>query len=145
MKRTFQTTRKFLDAIDNINAGGCGLAALALYDAAKREGKKPKIVYLYHAFFEHTSWIHNHEFKIGKRKKAAPCSHVLIKINGKLWDSTGVVSKDKLFMYNTDEEITREHLIASVNNKGAWNEMFNRKKWLPEIQKFFKRGTLIKS
>jgi len=145
MKKTFKETRNFLNAIRNINAGGCGLAALALYDAAKREGKNPKIVYLYHAFMEHESWIHNQEFKIGKRKKAAPCSHVLVKINGKLWDSTGVISKSNLWLYNSDDEITREHLIASIKNKGAWNDIFNRKKWLPEIKKYFKRGTPINS
>jgi hypothetical protein len=144
MKPGFKETRKFLNAIDSINYGGCGFSALALYDAAKRDGLKPKIVYLYHFFGELSSIEKNNKFKEGKIKTATSCSHVLIKIGNKLWDSSGVIRKSMLYMYNLDEDITREHLVASINNKGVWNPCFEREFWAPRIQKYFKRGTTIK-
>ena len=144
MKPGFKQTRKFLEAIDSINYGGCGFSALALYDAAKREGLKPKIVYLYHFFGGPSSIEKNNKFKEGKVKTAAACSHVLIKIGNKLWDSSGVITKSMLDQYTVDEGITREHLIASINNKKVWNPCFERGFWVPRIQKYFKRGTTIK-
>jgi hypothetical protein len=144
MKKTFKQTVKSLDKITDINYGGCGLAALALFDAAKREGKKVKIVYCY------TGWdaneLHkNNQFKEGKRKKATSCHHVVIKLGKRYWDSTGTLSKKEIKnFYTVDEEITRKHLIASINNKGAWNDVFKRKKWMPEIKKLIKKNTAVK-
>lgn len=142
MKPDFKKTRKFLEAIDSINLGGCGLAALALYDAAKREGKKPKIVYLYHAIMHHEARTKNDAYKRGKGK-AYSCSHVLIKIGHRYWDSEGLVPKSRLGWYISDETITREHLVDSINNKDSWNEVFDRKLWMDDIKKFLKRGTKI--
>jgi len=144
MKPRFKETRKFLNSIGTINYGGCGVSALALYDSAKREGLKPKIVYLYFAFFESKSMLNNNKFKEGKRKTADACSHILVKIGNRLYDSSGVIGKSMLYMYKLDEEITREHLVSSINNKGVWNETFDRERWIPHIQKYFKRGTTIK-
>ena len=144
MKPRFKETRKFLNQIGTINCGGCGFSALALYDAAKREGLKPKIVYLYHALWESGSMLKNNQYKEGKRKTADACSHVLVKIGNRLYDSSGVIGKGMLYMYKLDEEITREHLVSSINNKGVWNDTFDRERWIPHIQKYFKRGTTIK-
>ena len=145
MKPTFKQTRKLVSEIPNINRGGCGLAALALFDAAKREGKEPKIVYCY------TGWddsnLHkNNQFKEGKRKKATSCHHVVIKLGKKYWDSTGKLDPEEIENFETlDEEITRKHLISSINNKGAWNNMFSRKEWMPKLQKLIKKNTQVKA
>lgn len=144
MKPTFKQARRFLNNIPSINLGGCGLSALALYDAAKREGLKPKIVYLY-SWFDSEAQERNNKFKMGKLKKAYSCSHVLIKIGNKLWDSTGVISKSGLGFYRMDDTITRDHLVSSVNNKDVWNTCFQRRYWVSEISKMLKRGTVIKS
>jgi len=145
MKLSFKQTVKALDRIPNINRGGCGLAALALFDAAKREGKKAKIVYCY------TGWdgsaLHkNNQFKEGKRKKAYSCHHIIIKLGKKYWDSTGTLGKKEIKNFDTvDEEITRKHLIASINNKGAWNNCFDRRGWMPQLKKLIKKNTPIKA
>ena len=144
MKPRFKETRKFLNSIHTINYGGCGISALALYDSAKREGLKPKIVYLYHALWESESMERNDQFKKGERKKADACSHVLVKIGNRLYDSTGFIPKSMIWAYAMDEKITRDHLIASINNKGVWNDVFERKRFMPQIQKYLKRGTTIK-
>ena len=124
MKKTFKQTVKSLDKIPDINHGGCGLAALALFDASKREGKKAKIVYCYTGW-DVTALHKNNQFKEGKRKKATSCHHVVIKLGKRYWDSTGALSKKEIKNFDTvDEEITRKHLISSINNKGSWNDVF---------------------
>lgn len=143
MKPTFKEARKFLNRIPAINLGGCGFSALALYDAAKREGLKPQIVYLY-SWLDTEAMERNNRFKKGKLKKAHSCSHVLIKIGNKLWDSTGVIPKSYLGMYQMDGTITRDHLVASINNKDVWNPCFQRSAFGPEIKKMVKRGTPLK-
>jgi len=144
MKLTFTKARKELDSLPFINQGGCGLAALALYDTAVREGKKPKIVYCYSFWGDSTAMHKNNLFKEGKRKRAYACSHVLIKVGKRYWDSTGEIkSKDVKWAYELDEDITRKHLIASINNKGAWNDCFDRRRCMPIIKKMLKRGTQV--
>jgi hypothetical protein len=142
MKITFKKTQKFLQDVPNINFGGCGMAALALYDAAKKEGKKPKIVYVYSPWDE-DSYRKNIKFKEGKSKKADACMHIVIKIGKNYYDADGKISKGYVENYFKDPEITRDHLVASINNKGVWNDSFRRKIWGPEIKKFFKKGTKI--
>jgi len=144
MKPTFKKTRKYLNDIPSINYGGCGFAALALYDAAKREGHKPKIVYLY-SWLDNEAMERNNKFKLGKVKKAHSCSHVLVKIKNKFWDSTGVIPKSGLGMYQLDDTITRDHLVASINNKGVWNPCFQRWAWISEIKNMIKKGTVLEA
>lgn len=143
MKRSFKKTQKFLSDVPMVNFGGCGMAALALYDAAKREDKKPKIVYVYSPW-EDDSYRKNLRFKEGKAKKADACMHIVVKIGRNHYDAEGKVSTKYINAYFKDDEISRDHLIASINNKGVWNESFNRKIWGPEIAQFFKKGTRIK-
>lgn len=143
MKPSFKKTRKFLDKIPSINRGGCGIAALAMYDAAKREGKKPKIVYLYSWMCDTDLIERNKRFKKGEEENAAACSHVVIKLGKKYWDSEGKVNLKNWKGFKKDEEISRKHLIASIDNVDEWNDCFNREKWVPKIQKFFKKGTYV--
>jgi hypothetical protein len=144
MKPTFKKTRKTLNGIPNINRGGCGLAALALFDAAKREGKSPKIVYCYTAF-DGSSLRKNNQFKEGKRKKATSCHHVVIKLGKRYWDSTGKLDQAEFEDFEwIDDTITRKHLVASINNKGTWNPSFSRESWMPEIEQLIKKNTRVK-
>jgi hypothetical protein len=145
MKPTFKETRKTLNGIPYINCGGCGLAALALFDSAKREGKSPKIVYCYTAY-DGSSLHKNNLFKEGKRKKATACHHVVIKLGKRYWDSTGKIDEDAFSEFEwIDEEITRKHLIASLNNKGVWNSSFNRRGAMPQLKKLIKKNTPVKA
>lgn len=142
MSRAFKKTLEFLEKIPFIDNGGCGMAALALYDAAKREKKQAKIVYVYHPN-DDTSYIRNLKFKQGKVKRAEACMHIVVKVGRTHYDAAGKVPRAYLQNYLHDSEITREHLIASINNIKDWNPLFSRRVWGPSIAKFFKRGTQI--
>lgn len=141
MTKEFKKVMTSLRRIPNLNRGGCGVSALALFDAAKRDGLKPKIVYLY-SWGDDDSYRKNQKFKEGKTKKADACSHIVIKMAGKYYDSDGVLKQDKIDRFTTDK-VKRKHLIASINNSEAWNDDFDRWKWIPKIEKFFKPGTKV--
>lgn len=140
MNKEFKKVMTSLSKIPNINHGGCGLSALALFDTAKIEGMKPKIIYLY-TWSQDSCYRKNQKFKEGKSKTADSCSHIVIKLDGKYYDSDGKIKKREIDSYTTEDRVTRKHLIASINNVGVWNELFDRKKWASDIEKFFKPGT----
>jgi hypothetical protein len=143
--KSFKETRQYLENVPYINLGGCGIAALALYDAAQKEGKKVDIAYLYHKWWGNHAREHNHKFKEGKVKKAHACEHVLVRVGNRYYDSTGVVNiKYASIWHLIDKGITRDHLVASVNNKDVWNDTFERKKYLPKIEKFIGKKLLVK-
>lgn len=135
-KQSFERVKGFLADIEWISCGGCGIAALALYDAAISEGKKPKIVYLYGDWpSEYDKKQTNENFKLGLTTVAESCMHIVVDIEGEFYDVNGKVEKhywNKYCISHTDE-VTREHLIQSLTT-GGWNSMFNRKKWFPKIK-----------
>ena len=141
MTKEFEKVMMSLRKIPDINLGGCGVSALALFDAAKRDGLKPKIVYLY-SWSDDDCYRKNQKFKDGKSKKADSCSHVVIKVKGKYYDSDGIIKEDRIDRYTIDK-VKRKHLIASINNVEAWNDVFDREKWIPKIEKFLKPGTKV--
>lgn len=138
-RKTFQQVRKIFGEIDEINCGGCGVAALAMYDAAKREGKNPKIVFAWDVFS--LMWgddsSHHWKYKKGLVKTATSCSHVMVKIGNKYYDSresmTGKEFEREFRRW--DKNVSRKHLVAALNNRRVWNSEFDRDEHLPEINK----------
>lgn len=123
----------YLGTIRDINWGGCGIAALAIYNTAFLYNLKPKIHYLYYDN-NHPLKEANDNFKKGKTSIAHGCTHVVVKIGNKFYDANGEYDLDSEG-YVDGGEVTKEHLINSVVN-GEWNSMFNRGKWLPKIEEF---------
>lgn len=131
--KTFHEVRSFMNTIPCINHGGCGISALAMYDAAVKEKLNSKIVYAYDWWNSETI---NQQYKKGKTLYAASAAHVMISINDVLYDSEGEKEYDDFeWFLSADDEITREHLVNSLNH-GSWNPIFDRKTWLPVIEKF---------
>lgn len=137
--KTLTQIRRFLGSIDTINCGGCGIAALAIYDKAKKEGRRPKIVFAWDIWS--LMWgdgIERHnEYKRGLRDKAPSCSHVLVKIGEKYYDSNQIMTKTEFkgHFRQYDENVSRKHLVESLKNKREWNSEFDRKTYLPIINK----------
>ncbi len=135
-KNLFQLIQSFLKTVENLNNGGCGIAALALYDAAVLEGKNPKIIYLYHPYYDSTLHI-NEDVIRGEREKAESCWHVVIEIDGKIFHADGeITTETENFGEMLDypkHTVDREMLINSLTN-GGWNSSFDRKKWYPKIK-----------
>ncbi len=136
MKKSFKQVQKYLDDIPDINHGGCGIAALAMYYAAKREGKKVGIAYLYSRGYDDDCMEMNEKYKKGKSKKAGSCSHVVVRVGNRYYDSEGIVNlKKHSRSFIIDKSITKKHLKASINNVDDWNNDFNRK-YVKRIEKF---------
>jgi hypothetical protein len=126
--------RKYLDSIKNINYGGCGYSALAMYLWLKKQGypymHRISFVYLY------SSTYHYYEIntKFIKHNEGLPtsCSHIMLKVRGKLLDSTpNGLGVDPVKRHNN---ITEETLRLSLQN-GGWNDSFDAPKHLPKIEK----------
>ncbi len=132
----FNKVIDFLKNVESINCGGCGVAALALYDAAVLEGKTPKIVYLYHPFWSWGEREINEEVMRGKREKAESCWHIVVEIDGKHYHADGEIdssSEVEHMLHYQKHIVEREMLINSLTN-GGWNSSFDRKKWVPKIK-----------
>ena len=131
VQKSYKTIKSFLNKIPDINYGGCGISTLVLFDHAKAEGLNPKIIFGYSRWSG--GYEENNEYRKGNRKHAESASHIFINIEGVDFDSNGVYERDDDWVF--DSEITREHLVNAIVY-GSWNDRFNRKKWLPEIEKF---------
>lgn len=137
MKTTFKQTINFLSEINYINRGGCGVAALALFHAAKKEGKDPKIYFIYSSW-DQDNIKTNEAFLKGKRKKATSCHHVVVKIGNRWYDAKG--TPDMSLYFDSSWYIIKETplklLKSAVDNPGVWNPDFERKKFIPIIERF---------
>jgi len=137
-EKIIEQVQEFFNSIPNINAGGCGIAALGLYDTAVKEGKDPKIIFFYHKIWEERNFDHNQMVMEGKKDKAMSCCHIVCEIDGKYINK----KNDRLLSEILSEEInfykqyvTRELLINSLIH-GGWNQMFEREKWWNKIKTY---------
>lgn len=127
----YETLRRFLEKIPNINYGGCGISALALFDHAEAAGLKPRIVFGYSPW--DGGYDENQEYKRGNRQHAESAAHIFIHFGGKDHDSDGEYERNDHWTF--DDEITRDHLVDAIRH-GSWNCSFEREKYLPKIEKF---------
>lgn len=139
MTPTFEEIKQTLSGFDKINFGGCGLAALALYDAAIKEGKNAEIVYFYTSRFSGFVKM-NEDFKKGVTDTAQSASHIMVKINDLYYDALHEVKGESVYKvgnwtFEYSHQVTREHLISSLLF-GGWNDSFNRKHYLPILNNF---------
>lgn len=114
--------RKFLDNISFINAGGCGISALAMYLYAKKNfNKTPKIIFTY----RHVSPLNqNDEFLLFDSGSVVSPGHALLKYNGKYFDSNKIINKPTIPF---EHEVTIDLLIESLKCRGNWNDLFDWK------------------
>ena len=122
--KTFGQVRNYLDSIPDINFGGCGIAALAMYRWLKANGElTPETKFVYY----HSSKYHldrNRAASNGDYKKAMSCNHVALYHEGRKWDSEGIVIRKEDLMLLIDDE---ETVIHSLNNNiSEWNWSFDR-------------------
>jgi hypothetical protein len=119
---SFEDVRLFLNSIPNINRGGCGFAALAMYEWLKENDDKTQNISIIHLDYEEIS------------ERPSSCAHVCIKYKNTLFDSKGKLDKSK-FPYK--KEVSIEHHLNSLKF-GEWNTMFQRRGNLTKIEKTLK-------
>jgi hypothetical protein len=107
---------KVLSAIENINRGGCGLAALVIGNALKKDGLTPQ-------YFSETS--------IKEFERFSGFEHIVVgvKETGLVMDAEGTV-KGPCKDYYTQHEIPEEILRKVVRHRPSWNRAFDRRSLL---------------
>lgn len=122
-KMTLKQAQKYLSKIDNINEGGCGISALAMYQFIKNNGRigNTKFVFLYN---RKKRYLNNRKSVDGGKVYAS--SHCCLFNDGKFIDCDGIVKdvKDYRWIHMADEE---EFIVRAINNVGDWNSNFDRK------------------
>ena len=115
-----------------INAGGCGIAALAAIRLAKKHNEDVSIIFLYKS--DEKSWFESNQslIKSGNIKDAYVPSHIAIIFDGVTVDTEGIV-EDYRYSYS-QSDISEDELVTLINH-GDWNDRFQRDKVIPRIEK----------
>lgn len=130
----FEQVKETLGNIAYINAGGCGISALAMYRWLKAHNKlKKDTAFMY---FDNCDETYCDNLKALKGQDAEPtsCSHVVLQHGKKYIDCYGEVRPKYRYRYKLRIK-SESFVIASINNMGNWNPSFDREKNVPKIEK----------
>lgn len=117
-----------LNDVISINSGGCGFAALVIYDCLKRHGKDAEIYFAYNS--NDPDFENNQDCLKTGNTNFASCGHVLVKCGNKYVDARGTdIDINRWGKYHT---MTRENTVLAVKN-AIWNPAFFRGLYLPKI------------
>lgn len=120
----FNGVLSYLDSIPNINNGGCGIAALAIYRWLKKNQpeKECKITFLSDNYIYS---LNCEKLKSNILSLVVP-SHIVVEIDGKFYDSDGEYPN---YRGNCYYQVKEDHLITTINcpDCNNWNDVFKRK------------------
>ena len=133
--KSFNDTLDYLDEIPNINSGGCGIAAIALYrwlDKNQELSENTTIFGFdsgYEEYHNNVKLLKNNNNNL--EDKLMVSNHYMIFHEDKYHDSTGsydsFIDKDSKYEYNY--EISPEQLLILINKpslRRGWNWFFKR-------------------
>ena len=134
----FQAVLDYLASVRNINYGGCGFSAYAMYLWLEKRGmlsKDATVVYGYDSTL--CGYKRNVDFLNGNSNVAGACDHVALFNEGKFFDSSGELEADWGYGINTFifVPIDKLHKFMEVSLQCSWNSSFERDKYVPKIQK----------
>jgi hypothetical protein len=138
LEAQFQAVQNYLNKIDCINAGGCGISAYAMFLWLQKNNmltEDVKVVFLHHSYSA-SDFATNQDFYLhGVGSPVAP-EHVVLMKNGVMIDSTGVFNKANNYDYNLAVSIDKaeDFLVKSLNDNN-WNSWFDRPNIAPRIEK----------
>lgn len=126
----FQSVLECLNSIPAINAGGCGISALAIYRWCRENGievsDRPFVI------ISNDEWDVQHNnslIEIGEIRERLEYPHIVIEIDGLLWDSTGNEEEDNNGNFSYWHErclpIGEDDLLELINYS-SWNPSFKR-------------------
>lgn len=127
----FKKLRERLSLVEDINHGGCAIAAYIMYMWLKERGIKSEMVYMYRHSFD--GYTQNNSYLNNERSLAFSCSHAGIILNGEVIDCNETLLLD-MFRYN--HKVSPELVLNSLTNTSVWNDSFDREVSIPIIEKF---------
>lgn len=128
-----------LDSIPNINRGGCGIAALAIFYILRKKNllENAKIVFLTRCSYRHG----DNKERLNNGQALGSTGHVIVKNGRQYMDSEGKYEHRLQGYYALsipmDEQGEKAILrsLHSNNDHSNWNVLFNRKKYIPIIER----------
>ncbi len=124
--------RGFLSSVPSISFGGCGFAAIAIYDNLLKNGHKD--VEIIFAYSERSEWKYNQNIRVltDGFDELESCTHVLIHIGEHYIDC----NEDRVLdEYAFSHPISRETMIEVLQEDEKWNHEFIRHIMVPLIEK----------
>jgi glycogen synthase len=129
-RQVFSQLTSELYAIPDVDYGGCGIVAKALYKALYKQYSDISIWYL-------DDYDYSEEYFYNQPYTP---KHVVIKIGRYYYDAGGIYSSAKLrdvWKFTNKWKVSYQYLVDSIDNS-SWNPRFNRRKHAPTIRKLTK-------
>jgi hypothetical protein len=137
--KTLDQVRSFLNDIPNINSGGCGIAALAMYRWIKKNVPQHVDNVLFHFFHRDSESYNNNKTLLNNNTynsdNIAIPSHIGIQIKNLTKVIDTYRNLDIQYYGYVVETNSEDVLIKAINNISNWNPMFFRKHNVKKIQK----------
>lgn len=130
--KNLQDVRNFLSDIPSIHYGGCGVAALAMARWLKKFiNKSVNIVFGYNYKFQYDQ--NNKALSTMKTNNFTSYAHcgISFPFSDEVFDAKKYWI-DYAYEY---EAILPEFAVVHALNNGGWNNCFDRKVWIPKIEK----------
>ena len=135
-KKEFEEMRAKLNKIPNIGMGGCGVAALTMYRWLKANDYNMHNVRFVMGYSNtSTSFKRNFSSYLNDDELICSCSHMGIIIQDTDFDITIDQSCRWYFdSYQHVHVVSEEYIMGAINGTN-WNSDFDRKKYIPIIEK----------
>ena len=131
----FARKAKVISKIRNLNCGGCGVAALAMYRYLTANGIRVEI---YAGYRDYLCYEHSRDIKRirnGLDPLYVP-NHIYLKVGAKLYDSD-MNSKELNADFVHSAKINERMLLTLLNESSNWNHAFDRKSHINFIEAVF--------
>lgn len=138
LEAQFKAVQEWLNEIDCINAGGCGISAYAMFLWLQKNNMLTddfKVVFLHH-YYSASDYVNNQDFYLyGVGSPVAP-EHVVLMRNGVMIDSSGVFRTANNYDYSLAVSIEKaEDFLVNSLNDDNWNSWFDRPHQVSRIER----------
>jgi hypothetical protein len=138
LEAQFKAVQEWLNEIDFIDAGGCGISAYAMFLWLQKNNMLTddfKVVFLHH-YCSVGDYVNNQDFYLyGVGSPVAP-EHVVLMRNGVMIDSSGVFRTANNYDYTLAVSIEKaEDFLVNSLNDDSWNSSFDRPHQVSRIER----------
>ena len=134
--RRLKTALSRLDEVDYINAGGCGVSALAIYRWCKANNiqiEDRPFVFLWSSHDERDAERNDILLNEGKLNDVEVPAHVAVRLHDTEFDSEGDNAGESWSIHQT-YLLNEAELLIVINESSGWNSLFRRRVHVPEIE-----------